>query len=200
MKRPSGPVAGVPAVVLRIGFVGETGWEVHFPAEYAEYMWDTLMEAGKEFGIAPFAVEAQRILRLEKKHIIIGQDTDIVSNPLEGGLEWAVRFDKEGDFVGRHALETFKAREPRDRLVGFVMEDGIVPPDGVPVVVNGKPVGRVTSSRLSAANGRGFGLAWVPAEMAKDGTQIFIQVNDRPVPAKVSDAPVYDPEGERLRG
>ena len=103
MRSAQGTVAGVPAILLRIGFVGESGWELHFPAEYGEYMWDMLMDAGKEFDIAPFGLEAQRILRLEKKHIIVNQDTDSVSNPLESDLEWAVRFDKE-DFIGRGGL------------------------------------------------------------------------------------------------
>ena len=198
MRSAAGEVAGVSSILLRIGFVGETGWEIHFPSEYAEYMWDTLMEAGGEFGIAPFAVETQRILRLEKKHIIIGQDTDVVSNPLEAEMSWVVRFDKE-DFIGRHALEEIQGRGLRDKLVGFVMEDGVVPEDGVPVVVNGSPVGRVTSSRLSPTLGRGFGLAWVPVELSEDGSRIHIQVNNRPHPAKVMTQPFYDPEGTRLR-
>ena len=103
MRSPRGMVAGVPALLLRIGFVGETGWELHVPAEYGEYLWETIMDAGREFGIAPFGLEAQRILRLEKKHIIVGQDTDAVSNPLESDMEWVVRFDKE-DFIGRGGL------------------------------------------------------------------------------------------------
>jgi len=161
-------------------------------------MWDTLMEAGKEYGIAPFGVEAQRILRLEKKHMIIGQDTDMVSNPLEGDMSWVVRFDKE-DFIGKHALEAVQARGLRDKLVGFLMEDSTVPEDGIPVVVNGRPVGRVTSSRLSPTLGRGFGLAWVPVELSEDGTRVHVQVNGRPQPARVIAAPFYDPEGRRLR-
>ena len=99
MRFAQGDVAGIPAMLLRIGFVGEPGWEVHVPAEYAEYLWEAVMEAGCEFGIAPFGLEAQRVLRLEKKHVIVGQDTDAVSNPLEGDMEWTVRFDKE-DFIG----------------------------------------------------------------------------------------------------
>ena len=200
MRSDRGTVAGVPAMLLRIGFVGETGWEVHFPSEYADYMWDRLMEAGKEFGVAPFGVEAQRILRLEKKHIIIGQDTDIVSNPLEGDIAWAVRFDKEVNFIGRRALEAIQERGLREKLVGFVMENGAIPEDGVPVVSNGKPIGRVTSSRVSPTSGKGFGLAWIPADQAKDGATIHIQVKDAPVPARVYDLPTYDPEGKRLRG
>ena len=198
MKSARGEVAGVDSLLLRIGFVGETGWEIHFPAEYGEYMWDSLMEAGKEFGIAPFGLEAQRILRLEKKHIIIGQDTDAVSNPLEGDMSWVVRFEKE-DFIGKHALKAIQERGLRDKLVGFIMEGPAVPEDGVPVVSNGRPIGRVTSSRLSPTLSKGFGLAWVPTEFSEAGGEIHIQVGGRPMRARVIAEPFYDPEGKRLR-
>ncbi|MFQ5872408.1 MAG: glycine cleavage T C-terminal barrel domain-containing protein, partial [Dehalococcoidia bacterium] len=198
MRSTSGEVGGVECLLLRIGFVGETGWEVHFPAEYGEYMWDALLEAGKEYGISPFGVEAQRILRLEKKHLIPGQDTDIVSNPLEADMAWAVKFEKE-DFIGRAALKEIQERGLRDKLVGFVMENGVVPQDGVPVLLDGWPVGRVTSSRYSPTLGRGFGLAWVPADLAEEGKKIGIRVDGQAAPARVTMEPVFDPEGKRLR-
>ena len=198
MRSATGEVAGVPCLLLRIGFVGETGWEIHFPAEYGEYMWDALMEAGREYGIAPFGVEAQRILRLEKKHIIVGQDTDAISNPLEGDMSWVAKFEK-GDFIGRHALQAVLDRGLRDKLVGFVMQDASVPDEGVPVVADGRPVGRVTSSRLSPSLGRGIGFVWVPVELSEDGREIHIQIDGKAVQARVQSAPFYDPEGKRLR-
>ncbi len=191
-------VAGVPCILLRIGFVGETGWELHFPAEYGEYMWDALMDAGQEFGIAPFGLEAQRILRLEKKHIIVGQDTDAMSNPLESDMEWVVRFDKE-DFIGRPGLSRIAEQGLSNKLVGFIMRDGRTPEEGVPVVTGTKPIGRVTSARFSPTIGKGFGLAWVPAELAQDGAEINIIVDGRPMPASVTMQPFYDPDGARLR-
>ena len=198
MRSATGEVAGVPSMLLRIGFVGETGWEIHFPAEYGEYMWDALMKAGKEYGIAPFGVEAQRILRLEKKHIIVGQDTDAISNPLEGDISWVAKFDK-GDFIGRHALQMVLNSGLRDKLVGFVMQDSSVPDEGVPVVAYGRPVGRVTGSRLSPTLGRGVGFIWVPVELSEDGREIHIQIDGKAVQARVQASPFYDPEGKRLR-
>ena len=198
MRSFRGEIAGVPCLLLRIGFVGETGWEVHFPSEYGEYIWSALMQAGQAFGIAPFGLEAQRILRLEKGHLIVGQDTDAASNPLETGSEWVVRFDKD-DFIGRGGLSVASQRGPTQKLVGFIMEDGVVPRDGVPVVSGGRPVGRVTSARRSPTLGKGFGLAWVPVELARDGARIEVVVDDRPLPAQVTLEPVYDPEGLRLR-
>src|SRR5262249_13918547 len=84
-------VAGVPCHLFRIGFVGELGYEIHCPSACAWHLWEALLRAGADFGIRPFGVEAQRVLRLEKGHLIIGQDTDALSNPLEAGLEWLVR-------------------------------------------------------------------------------------------------------------
>ena len=199
MRSAQCEVAGVPCLLLRIGFVGETGWEVHFPAEYGEHMWHAIMEAGRDFGIAPFGLEAQRILRLEKGHIIVGQDTDATSTPLNAGSEWAVRFDKD-DFIGRDGLAIAAARGPQEQLVGFVMPNADAPEDGTPVLSSGRPVGRVTSARISPTLGTGFGLAWVPPHLAEDGATVEVLIDHRPVTARITLQPVYDPEGRRLRG
>ena len=199
MRSARGEVAGVPCLLLRIGFVGETGWEVHFPAEYGEHMWHAIVEAGRDFGIAPFGLEAQRILRLEKGHIIVGQDTDATSTPLNAGSEWAVRFEKD-DFIGRDGLTIAAARGPQEQLVGFVMPNADAPEDGTPVLSSGRPVGRVTSARISPTLGTGFGLAWVPPHLAEDGATIEVLIDHRPVTARITLQPVYDPEGRRLRG
>ena len=198
MRAREGSVAGVPALMLRIGFVGETGWELHFPAEYGEHVWDSLLEAGEEFGIAPFGTETQRVLRLEKMHIIPNQDTDMVSNPIDAGMKWVVRMDKD-DFIGRGGLAAAMDRPAPSRLVGFVMQNGAVPHDGDAIVSDMAPVGRVTSSRLSPTMGKGFGLCWVPAEMAEQGTTIYIRTDGAVSPAEVRTEPFYDPEGKRLR-
>ncbi|MCH8207219.1 MAG: (2Fe-2S)-binding protein, partial [Chloroflexi bacterium] len=198
MRLRQAEVAGVPTLLLKIGFVGETGWELHFPSEYGEYMWDALTDAGEEFGIAPFGLEAQRILRLEKKHIIVGQDTDAASNPLESDMGWVVKFDKQ-DFIGRGGLLGVQERGLQNKLVGFAMGDDTVPEDGDPIMVGRRPVGRVTSSRLSPTRGEGFGLAWVPVDMSEDGSEIHIRMDGRNVPARVTLKAFYDPKGKRLR-
>ena len=102
-------VAGVPARLMRVGFVGELGYEIHVPADRAAHLWDALMEAGQDHDIRPFGVEAQRLLRLEKGHIIIGQDTDGLTQPDEAGLEWAVKMDKPF-FVGKRSVEIVRKR------------------------------------------------------------------------------------------
>jgi len=194
-----GLVAGVPALLLRIGFVGELGYELHFPAEYGDYLWSTLLEAGNDLGIAPFGVEAQRVLRLEKLHIIPGHDTDALSNPFEADLGWAVKLEKP-DFIGRAALSRLHGQPLRQRLVGFEMTDGTLPFEGDAVVAGNAPVGRVTSAKRSPLLGRTIGMAWVPPDLAVEGSLVHVKTQDRVSEGRVVLKPFYDPEGERLKG
>jgi sarcosine oxidase, subunit alpha len=191
-------IAGVPCLILRIGFVGELGYELHFASPYGEYLWDTILEQGAEWDIRPFGLEPQRILRLEKMHVLIGQDTDSESNVLEAGMPWIVKWDKE-DFVGKWALEHVQERGFRSQLVGFEMANGVVPAEGGQIVRGGASIGRVTSSRRSKQLGKSIGMGWVPPELAEDGARIQIKVEDRLEEATVRLRPFFDPEGERLR-
>jgi sarcosine oxidase subunit alpha len=193
-----GPVADVPSLLLRIGFVGELGYEIHFPSPYGEHVWDAILAVGAAFGIRPFGLEPQRVLRLEKMHILVGQDTDSESNVLEAGMPWIAKLDKD-DFVGKWALEHVNGRGHRERLVGFVMDTHVVPPEGGAIVVEGRPRGRVTSARWSDAAGASVGMAWVPAALAEDGAEIGIKVDERLERARVRLAPFYDPTGKLLR-
>ena len=194
-----GRVAGVPSVLLRIGFVGELGYELHFPADYGPYLWDALMDAGRPLGVVPFGVEAQRVLRLEKQHAIVAHDTDALTNPWEADLAWTVKLDKP-DFVGRAALLGARTRGPRQRLVGFTLAgDGALPGEGAAVVADGRPIGRVTSAKWSAYLGRAIGMAWLPDGLARDGAAFEVRVNGGTRPATVVTRPFHDPEGARLR-
>jgi sarcosine oxidase subunit alpha len=197
MQCAQGDVAGVPAILMRIGFVGETGWEIHYPACYGEYLWDVLLEAGAEFGISRFGVEAQRILRLEKKHVVVGQDTDALSTPFEADMEWVIRFDKE-DFIGKSGLLAARSRGVQNRLVGFIADEPVE--DGSAVLDGHQPVGRVTSARVSPLHNRCIGLALVPSRLIAEKNYFDIQANGRLVRASVHILPFYDPEGVRLKG
>ena len=191
-------VAGVPAISLRLGFVGELGYEIHVPSQYGLHVWEAIIAAGAEFSLAPFGVEAQRLLRLEKKHLLPGVDTDALSNPLEADLPWIVKLDKE-DFVGKRSLVLAHGRGPRNRLVGFRILGEAIPEPPALVLYNGRLGGRVTSCEYSPAAGCGVGLAWVPAVQARNGDKIEIQVDGRSVTAIVQDEPFYDPPGEKLK-
>ena len=194
----SAEIAGVSAVLLRIGFVGETGWEIHYPAEYGEHLWSAIMEAGKPHGIRPFGVEAQRLLRLEKRHVIVGVDTDALTNPFEAGMAWVVKDDKP-DFIGKAPLASARGEPPVQRLIGFEMTAGALPEDGAAILVNGALAGRVTSARYSPAVQKGIGMGWVPAAAAFEGASVQIRVAGTPVSATITERIFYDPDGARLR-
>ncbi|MBI1398165.1 MAG: FAD-dependent oxidoreductase [Betaproteobacteria bacterium] len=192
-------VGGIPARVMRVGFVGELGYEIHVPAQYGACLWDRLMEAGREFDIRPFGVEAQRALRLEKGHVIIGQDTDGLTTADEAGLGWAVRMEKPF-FVGKRSLEIIRKRGARQTLVGFELDPGssAVPLECHLVIRDGEIAGRVTSVLESETLGRTVGLVFVRPELAKEGTRLEIRVDGGAiVAATVVRTPFYDPDGAR---
>jgi sarcosine oxidase, subunit alpha len=191
-------VAGVPALLLRIGFVGELGYEIHFPSPFGEHVWDTILERGSDLGARPFGLEPQRILRLEKMHVLVGQDTDSESNVLEASMPWIAKLDKD-DFVGKWSLEHVLERGFREQLVGFEMEDGVVPLEGGQIVIDGRPGGRVTSARWSDHLGRAIGMAWIPPSLAEEDAELTIKVNGSVEKARVRLRPFFDPDGERLR-
>jgi len=191
-------VAEVPALLMRIGFVGETGWEIHFPADYGEHLWKKLLEAGKNFNIRPFGVEAQRLLRLEKRHVIVGVDTDALSSPYDAGMAWVAKLDK-ADFIGRNALSRLAEATPPQSLIGFIMNEDAIPKDGAAVLVDGALAGRVTSSRYSPHQGKAVGLAWVASASAGAGAEIEIRVNGGTARARIVPDAFYDPAGKRLR-
>jgi len=200
MNSAEGLVAGVPAILLRIGFVGETGWEIHFPAEFGEHLWDALMQAGKDIGVRPFGVETQRVLRLDKKHVIVGQDTDALSTPYEADMPWTVKLEKE-DWVGKAALRAAKEKRSSRFLVGFMMDDAVTAHDSDSVFSQDGAtlVGFVTSSRFSPSAGRCVGLALISSGLAKEGNAIKVKTDGRLSDAKVTLKPFYDPEGKRLK-
>jgi sarcosine oxidase subunit alpha len=200
-----GEVAGVPCRLLRVGFVGELGYEIHCPSSHAWHLWEAILEAGSASGSKPFGVEAQRILRLEKGHLIVGQDTDALSDPFGAGLGRMVRFAKP-QFLGRESLLRFKDMHDRLRLIGFVLPDGVAPKgdrasqvEGCQVVEQGRPVGRVTSTRFSPTLAKTIGLAWVPQERAKAGQRFLVRCNGVDMAALATAVPFYDPQGERLK-
>ena len=165
------------------------------------------MEAGDSFGIRPFGVEAQRILRLEKAHIIVGQDTDALTDPLSAAAGWAVKLDKD-DFLGKRALSRIRSEGPSQRLVGFKMVDSdIVVEEGLQIVQRDESapiglgiIGWVTSCRYSPTLSEAIGLCWLPSEMAgQPGARFTIRREGRLLEATVFHGPFYDPKGERLR-
>ncbi len=197
-----GHVSGIQARLMRVGFVGELGYEIHVPAEYGATLWDVLMDAGRPFGIRPFGVEAQRLLRLEKGHVIVGQDTDGLTTPFEAASSFAVKMDKPF-FIGQRSLKIIQAKPLRQSLVAFVLDNsysGATPKECHLVIDRGDMVGRVTSVAFSEALGQVIGLAYVTPELANIGAKIQIRIDGGAmVEATIVKPPFYDAEGARQK-
>lgn len=200
----TGRVAGVDGcVLLRIGFTGELSFELHVPAGYGLHAWKTLLKQGRDLGVRPFGVEAQRILRLEKGHLIVGQDTDGLTGAYGAGLDGLVKLDKD-DSSGLPELRWQHERRDGVRLVGLqTTQESLVPAEGSQLVDDdGRICGRVTSSRMSPARGRSVCLGQVDARFAEPGTQVTVRLVDGGTATAVvtEHRAQVDPEGLRLRG
>ena len=194
-----GQVAGIPARVIRVGFVGELGFEVHVPQHCGEALWDALMAAGAEQNIQPFGIEAQRVLRLEKGHIIIGQDSDAMSTPTEVQMGWAIARQKPF-FVGSRSIQELDKMPLKRSLVGFVVDDPKAPiPLESHLVLDGdRMTGRVTSCNYSPTLNKPVGLAYVEPQKAQAGSRFTIKSSGGVmVDALVVALPFYDPETQR---
>ena len=158
-------------------------------------IWTALMDAGGTHGIRPFGVEAQRLLRLEKGHIIIGQDTDALTNPYEANMEWALGKNKPF-FIGQRSLAIVKKRPLERRLVGIAFPPGYAGPLPLEcqlIVDRDEIVGRVTSIAGRATVGHPIGLAFVRPDLAEPGTRIEIDVRGTTRTARVERKPLYRP-------
>lgn len=193
-----GKVAGIPARLLRVGFVGELGYEIHVPTRYGQALWDALMRAGSNDGIKPFGVEAQRLLRLEKGHVIIGQDTDGMSHPGEISMSWAVNRAKP-EFIGRRAIDILEAHPPVRKLVAFTLPAASpLPLEGHLVLEGERITGNVTSCEYSPTLNAIIGMSYASADRATPGDSITIRTEGgREVIALVVKLPFYDAENQR---
>ena len=194
-----GHVADIPVRLMRVGFVGELGYEAHAPAGAGEALWDSLLSAGTEFGIRPVGVEAQRCLRLEKGHIIVGQDTDGLTIPHEADLAWAVA--AKPFFVGQRAIQAQTERPLTRKLVGFKLPVGSRVPEECNLTVSGDQItGRVTSVEYSQVCGCPIGLAYVHPDASKEGDRFEIKLSDgNRLTAEVAPLPFYDLGNERQK-
>jgi glycine cleavage system aminomethyltransferase T len=184
-------VADVPCHVMRLSFTGEASFELHHQIDRSAELWWWLMELGEPLGIKPHGLQALFGLRLEKGHVIVGQDTELDSSPRRINMDWAVKLDKPA-FVGRDALIRTAALPDERRLFGFTM-DGPAPLEGSVIRVNGDVVGHVTSSWDSPLFGHAVLLGWQKRMPHAD----VVEIDGRE--ARVSPVPFYDPEGARAR-
>lgn len=184
-----GEVAGIQDIIIsNTGYTGSGGFEIYFKNEDAEKLWDELMSAGEEFGMLPCGLGARDTLRLEKGFCLYGNDLDDNTTPLEAGLGWITKFDK--DFVAKDILEKQKSEGVTKKLAGFEMQEKAIPRNGYPVVdAEGKTIGKVTSGTMSPMKKTGIGLAYLDTDFTKVGTEIFIQIRNKNIPAQVVKPP-----------
>ncbi|WP_461791036.1 glycine cleavage system aminomethyltransferase GcvT [Pedobacter sp.] len=180
-----GKFAGVDNVLVSAtGYTGAGGFEVYFENQYADQIWDAIFKAGAEFGIKPIGLGARDTLRLEMGFCLYGNDIDDTTSPIEAGLGWVTKFTK--DFTNSAALLAQKEAGVSCKLIGFEMIDrGIPRHDYVVVDAEGNQIGKVTSGTQSPSLQKAIGMAYVAKEFAKEGTEIFIDIRNNKVKAKV---------------
>ena len=187
-------VAGVPGcIVARTGYTGEDGFEVFCPPGSAPRIWDAFLEKG----VTPCGLGARDSLRLEVAYRLYGNDMDEAHTPLEAGLGWIVKLDKPSGFVGAEALRKQKAEGLRRKLVGFKLTGKGIARHGYPVLSKGSRVGEVTSGTMSPMLKESIGLAYLPAELAREGTAFDVEIRGKPVAAQVVKTPFVTKEAQK---
>ena len=204
MEVRTATVAGVAGCFMwRIGFTGELSFELHVPAGHGLHVWEALMEAGADLGVGPFGLEGQRIMRLEKGHFIVGQDTDGLTLAPSTGMSPLIKLDKE-DFAGLPEL-AWAADRQLPLIVAIQPDDPNIVPEEAAQIVRGDTneiLGRITSARMSPTLGRAICLGQVEPELAAGGTKVTVLLaSGQRIGATVMDHHAhFDPAGERLRG
>ena len=183
--------AGIDSIIISAtGYTGSGGFEIYCKNDEVEHIWNKVMEAGKDFGIKPIGLAARDTLRLEMGYCLYGNDIDDTTSPIEAGLSWITKFSK--DFINCEALAKEKEHKPKRRLIAFELNGRGIPRQGYDIVDgNGHKIGNVTSGTMSPSLKKGIGMGYVPRIMAKSGSQIFIQVRKKAIPATVVKLPFY---------
>ncbi|MGG7036762.1 MAG: glycine cleavage system aminomethyltransferase GcvT [Flavobacterium sp.] len=186
-----GEFAGLQNVIVSAtGYTGSGGFEIYFRNEDAETIWNKVFEAGAAFGIKPIGLAARDTLRLEMGFCLYGNDINDTTSPLEAGLGWITKFDKE--FTNSANLKNQKEAGVTRKLVAFEMQERAVPRHDYEVVdANGNVVGIVTSGTMSPSLNKGIGLGYVPTSLSAVDSEIFIRIRKNDVPAKVVKLPFY---------
>lgn len=175
-------------VVSNTGYTGAGGFELYFPNNVAEKMWNDIFAAGAEFGIKPIGLGARDTLRLEMGFCLYGNDINDTTSPIEAGLGWITKFTKE--FTNSKALLEQKENGVAKKLVGFEMIDrGIPRHDYVIADANGTAIGIVTSGTQSPTLNKAIGMGYVPTALAKADSEIYIMIRDKAIKAKVVKMP-----------
>jgi aminomethyltransferase len=186
-----GTFAGIENVMVSAtGYTGSGGFEVYVKNEYANELWDRIFEAGESFGIKPIGLAARDTLRLEMGFCLYGNDIDDTTSPLEAGLGWITKFTK--DFIDSDFLKNQKENGITRKLVAFEMVDRGIPRHDYKIKdAKGKEIGKVTSGTMSPSMKLGIGLGYVTKENAQLDQEIFIEIREKSIKAKVVKLPFY---------
>ncbi|WP_309641084.1 glycine cleavage system aminomethyltransferase GcvT [Flavobacterium sp.] len=186
-----GPFAGVDYVIISAtGYTGSGGFEIYCKNSEVEMVWNKVFEAGKAFGIKPIGLAARDTLRLEMGFCLYGNDINDNTSPLEAGLGWITKFNK--DFVNSESLKKQKEKGVSRKLVGFEMQERAVPRHDYEIVdANGNVIGVVTSGTMSPTLGIGIGLGYVTVAHSAVDSEIYIRIRKNDVAAKVVKLPFY---------
>ncbi|WP_442787077.1 glycine cleavage system aminomethyltransferase GcvT [Flavobacterium suncheonense] len=186
-----GEFAGVKDVIVSAtGYTGSGGFEIYFKNEDAELIWNKVFEAGASFGIKPIGLAARDTLRLEMGFCLYGNDINDTTSPLEAGLGWITKFDKE--FTNSANLKKQKEEGVNRKLVGFeLLERGIPRHDYEIVDANGNVIGIVTSGTQSPSLGKAIGLGYVSTALSTPDSEIYIRIRNKDLKAKVVKLPFY---------
>ncbi len=186
-----GKFAGQENILIsNTGYTGAGGFEVYFDNEVADAIWDAIFKAGEEFGIKPIGLGARDTLRLEMGFCLYGNDIDDTTSPIEAGLGWVTKFNKE--FIDKAVLLEQKEKGTARKLVAFEMIDrGIPRHDYEQADASGNVIGKVTSGTQSPSLQKGIGMGYVKTEFSKVGTEVFVKVRDKALKAQVVKLPFY---------
>ena len=183
-------ISGVKCLVSRTGYTGEDGFEIYTENEYIEKIWDSILEAGKDYGIKPAGLGCRDTLRFEATLPLYGNEISKDITPFEAGFGYFVKLNKE-DFIGRDALLKQKEEGLQRKLVGFEMKDKGIPRHGYKVTANGEEIGFVTTGYLSPTLKKNIGLALIDSKYTELGTEIYILIRNKPVKAEVINKKFY---------
>jgi aminomethyltransferase len=186
-----GRFAGLDNILIsNTGYTGAGGFEIYFENEVADKIWDAIFEAGAEFGIKPIGLGARDTLRLEMGFCLYGNDIDDTTTPIEAGLGWITKFNKE--FIDKARLLEQKEKGTSRKLVGFEMIDRGIPRHDYEITdASGNTIGKVTSGTQSPSLQKGIGMGYVKTEFSKAGTEIFVKVRDKQLKAQVVKIPFF---------
>jgi len=183
-------IAGVDIILSRTGYTGETGYEIYFKGDEkdAEKLWNSIMEAGKEFEIQPIGLAARDSLRLEMGFCLYGNDIDQNTNPIEAGLGWITKLNKE-EFIGKEVLDNQKKEGTKRNLVGLISNEKLFPRQGYEIKSNGNTIGNITSGTVSPVLEKPIALGYVLSEFRTAGTKVKFLIRGKELPAEVTKLP-----------